>query len=126
MGTRDVPDHLFLSSDFAWKHRKDEEKFLKDLTLQNFLIQTMLYEIFSSPETDDLEKVYALINTKLKSGASFMEAYDQMLDDETVSKIWDAFCVEAKDRMGDEIEDEEAFGDELTEALEEFCDSEDE
>jgi len=55
-----------------------------------------------------------------------MEAYDQMLDDEAISKIWDAFCVEVKDRMGDEIEDEEAFGDELTEALEEFCGSEEE
>lgn len=86
----------------------------------------MLFEIFASAETNGLELIYAYINSKRKEGASFMEAYDQMLDEQTASKIWNTFCIEVHDRMGDEIEDEEAFGDELTEALEMFCDSEDE
>lgn len=81
-------------------------------------------EVFASPQTDGLEKVYRLINSKLKSGASFMEAYDDMFDnDPAVAKIWDSFNEELRDRLSDEIEDEEEFSDAIIEVLEEFCDS---
>lgn len=81
-------------------------------------------EIFADPQTDGLEKVYELINSKLESGASFMEAYDDMFDNApAVAKIWDSFNEELRDRLSDEIEDQEEFSDTVTEVLEEFCDS---
>ena len=39
--TFDIPDDLFLSSGFAWRHRKEEQKFLRGLHQQIFQQQSI-------------------------------------------------------------------------------------